>query len=276
MRLLSLLIVLSLGACGATCEERPYSLAEDPAYAVHGDAEIEVRLAWIEVRTGPRVAREIGVYVDRPGAPGRRPGARERGVASDLPSALRPRLVQISLPSEPGPHRGVTCDRVRVPFACPLPPAAGGRVRIKVLFDDHRHGEAEIEVPATEPIAEPELLAPTTQPAQGAPLEVAFRDVGADHYAVTVSLCRPYRGDGIDPCLDERRFSIGRGPGGLALAEGDRATLAVEGRRVTLGSGDAIRFEEHVSYRVTAERRQELDGVEVRWHAESARRFPPR
>jgi len=206
-----------------------------------------------------------------------------RLLAVDLPKPLQTRLFYASEPDDAERERGTLCDRPRFPHECDLgrfsAADVGRRERrqlLKLTFEDGAYAAVPITVPVPPALPIPELVEPTSVPAQAGAIAFAFRDVGADEYELTVSACHRYRNDGINPCLDESRIYLVRGPGGLVAATRPERTsllVAASGDRVVVRLDVPLHFEESVSYGVTALKRGTLRGVGTRTRSATTRTF---
>ena len=176
-----------------------------------------------------------------------------RLLAVDLPKPLQTRLFYVSEPDDAERERGAMCDRPRFPHECDLgrfsAADVGRRERrqlLKLTFEDGAYAAVPITVPVPPALPIPELVEPASVPAQGSAVAFAFRDVGADEYELRVSACHRYRNDGINPCLDETRISLVRGPGGLVAATRPERTsvlVAASGDKVSVRLDVALHFE---------------------------------
>jgi hypothetical protein len=279
-----LAIALAAACCGG-----PQAVPSDPLPAASarsvGEAapkdrgDVTVRLArvlrstWVPERGAPRTTLAYDVYLDR-GDRGLTQPDNESGhlLASSLPAALRPDLLYASEPADTQVESGMLCDRQRFPHRCELSQLDDADAQrgilerlLKIRFEDGHRAAVTLTVPVPPPMRAPAIVEPRATPAQGAKLQLAFTDVGAQSYEVVVRECKPYRNDGINPCLDEHSYTLLRDAGALAFSGkvGPLATVESEGGLVRLDDELALRFEEKLAFEIHATQRGTSGGVEL-------------
>lgn len=181
---------------------------------------------------------------------------------SEFPKSLQPRLMYLSELGDNVYDSGSLCDRNSAPHRCYINIAdVNGKENIKkllkVTFDDGAFASKEIEIPVPKFFAKPQILSPVALPAQGSKFNMSFRDVGADSYKVEVRLCEPYGNDGINPCLDGDEYNLvvdkKEGKVKLGFYSGVYNPIAkLKDGTIEIDSSMGLRFEESVSYTVTA------------------------
>ncbi len=277
VRALPLIGIVSILGCGSCAKSS--SIEDNPRFAIKSRTKVNLRLVRVVVTSGKPTRVSVGVFLERP-----EQGVSERdsGLSQRQPKTIQPRLMYFSALTDTKRDSGRMCDRPRVPHHCELSLAPGEEGRehkrlVKVLFEDQAYGTAEVTVPAVKPMAKPELLSPSSAPPQGSSLEMSFRDVGADSYRVGIYLCHAYRGDGINPCLNETEYRLERK--GKALVFKPKypkqvpPTVALTAGVVQLSSSLQIDYSDKVEYSVHAERAEKRAKVSYRWISGDQRNF---
>jgi len=269
VRTLLLLGIVSTIGCGS-CAKSP-SIKDNPRYAIKSRTEVEARLATVVVTSGKPTRVSVGLYLERP-----EQGVSEgdAGLSQRYPRTIQPRLMYFSTLADTKTDSGRMCDRPRVPHHCELTlkPGEEGREhkrQVKVLFEDQAYGAAEVTVPAVKPMAIPKLLSPAERPPQASTLEMSFVDVGADRYRVTVYLCEPYAGDGINPCLNETEYALERKGKTLVFKpkypKQTPPTVELAAGVVRLSSSLVLNYSDKVELGVNAHRAEKRAGIDYRW-----------
>ena len=211
----------------------------------------------------------------------------------DLPEAIRARSLEIHTPDRG--YSGSACRTIcacqldALPHSCREIPfaALGGKdgptrtFLLDVGFADGAAGTVSLDVPNPPSLDAPTIIEPSAAPRQGDPLRLSFIDVGADIYEVRISLCREYRNDGINPCLDGRQYLLMRRAGVLGAYDWGGVKLPDAGVRVahgtvTLESSQPLRYAQRVGYNIVAKRRSRgVDGIELATENAAERSFVP-
>ena len=179
--------------------------------------------------------------------------AEEMPLTVDLPKSLQPKLMYVSDPSDTDKDSGSLCDRPRFPHRCSvnIPEdklgAKSYTYLVKITFEDNSYASKEITVPYPKALEEPTITEPFTTPAQGASLDLSFKDVGAESYEAEVSLCHEYQDDGINPCLEGKKYIITKDSKGVFTAD-QPATITVEDGIINIKSDFKLDYEESVDY----------------------------
>lgn len=204
-------------------------------------------------------------------------------LTADLPPSLQVKLAYVSRSDDPDPQGGVLCDVPRFPHDCGLPtptPAETGdnamRLLARITFLDGTHETVPFELPMPPPVRSPDVLEPSATPAQGASFAIAFRDVGADAYGITVRQCEPYPNDGINPCLDSFHIDLTRRGQAIDVVpsfDEPRPEAALGEERILVRASRPLRFTESLEIEVTAERRSLINGTRTLARTTARRSF---
>lgn len=218
-----------------------------------------------ETTFGNKMKLNFDVYLERPDLGLKEPKRHKFGknkYTVDLPLALQPRLMYVSDLSDRDHESGDMCDRPRFPHRCEVDiakPADGAKpvyeYLLKVTFEDGAYAEKKISVPYVGYLDKPNIIAPTTLPSQGDKFNIQFKDVSAKEYEVSVSLCKPYNNDGIDPCLDGVLYYLKRRSTGLVVLYQEglaKANISTKDGVITLQADFPLNFEVSVEYMVKA------------------------
>ena len=180
----------------------------------------------------------------------------------DLPISLQPKLIYISNLDDTNYDTGSMCDRPRFPHECTviIPNEELGKSSytylLKVTFEDDSYASKEITIPYPKSIDKPEIIEPKSIPAQQSKFDLQFKDVGAKNYDINLSLCKEYNDDGINPCLDGVDYYLERTSKGELKEQYANelypATITITNGIVHIISDVEIKFEESISYTVTA------------------------
>ncbi|MDO8558687.1 MAG: hypothetical protein Q7S09_05945 [bacterium] len=145
---------------------------------------------------------------------------------SDLPAALQPKMLYASDVSDEARNGGNSCDFGGFPHTCTLNLYTGEdakpkTVLLKIVFADNTYAQQEVAIPYAGMLDTPAILEPKSAPKNGGRFGLKFRDVGADRYKISVSICHPYANNGINPCLNVNNFEyIFARQGGRLVEEG--------------------------------------------------------
>lgn len=202
----------------------------------------------------------------------------EMPLTSDLPLALQPKLMYISDVNDTNPESGSMCDRPRFPHRCNETLSTSDMklgskdYLLKITFEDDSYIAKKISVKIPTPLSEPKI----TSPAEGATVQnskfnVTFKDVGADTYDVSATMCEEYKNDGINPCLNEITYTLKRS-GNTFTAE--NATVEVKNGQITVKSDLAISFALDMSYTIIATANgKNSDGVKTLLRTSATQKF---
>ena len=169
------------------------------------------------------------------------------GLSANLPEALQNKYIYISSTNDKNPESGTLCDSPRFPHICNIN-FKDQPYLVKITYLDSSVSITEIEVPEPDKVEAPTILEPKQNPSQNSNLEMAFKDVGANTYKVSVANCTSYNNDGINPCLDEGKYEI-------TIKDGKAIGKMLDYNlrwNYKFKSDFKINFEESVKYRVTA------------------------
>ena len=163
---------------------------------------------------------------------------------SDLPPALRTMMLYTSDTDDNARDGfGSSCHFGGFPHTCTrnLYNDKAGKpetIFVKMVFADNTYAAQEITIPYGGMLDEPTVAEPKVAPKNGDRFSMKFRDVGADHYRVAVSICHPYANNGINPCLNEHNFdyNVKRDGGKIVLGE----NISVRGFVPTITSANNI------------------------------------
>jgi hypothetical protein len=268
------LAAVSLVACHGGERGAPRQPPQNSS-ATPGEPLAKVRVVKI-TRTDARLEKPLpvtlsfDVLLERPDLGLAEPN--KPALDSEGPAPLRTRLLYLSKKDDLRPDGGITlCERPTVPHRCEhqLSHEETSQERLdyilKITFEDDTYAVVPItvEVPAGLPL--PEIATPTTTPAQGDQLLLAFANIPAEQFLIEVNLCHPYKNDGINPCLDGDRYEL-RGEGGLLALVGTArpgTSVSVAPNAITLKSLLSLRFQESVRYSIEAHHVEKKGDVEV-------------
>ncbi|MBI5753656.1 S-layer homology domain-containing protein [Candidatus Peregrinibacteria bacterium] len=212
---------------------------------------------------------EFDVYLERPDLKLKenKKYAIEMPLTVDLPPALQPRLMYLTdlKDTDPKSQTGSMCDRPRFPHRCSdtltndelkLP---SKDYLLKITFEDDSYIAKKITVPIPKPLNQPEITAPAKDATtQGSKFNVTFKDVGADSYEVSATMCKNYGNNSINPCLDEINYKLNRSGNTFTIKNAggetpsNNATVEVKDGQITLKSDALISFESDMSYTIIA------------------------
>ena len=205
-------------------------------------SSVTLRIDQISERPGDRPdlglneTREFYVYLDRPDLELKQPTQTTGDVYTDsLPLALQPRLALMSEVADRARSNGNACNvNGTFPIQCTLDlyGAETGKAKtvlMKIVFADNTYAEKEITIPYAGKLDEPTILEPKMAPQEGDHFQITFKDVGATQYDVGISICQPYGGHGINPCLHGVRYTLARDGGSVTWQQqsGQRVTPVV-------------------------------------------------
>lgn len=180
----------------------------------------------------------------------------EMPLTSDLPLALQPKLMYLSDVNDTNPESGSMCDRPRFPHRCNETLSAADMklgskdYLLKITFEDDSYVAKKISVKIPTPLSQPEITFPLENTkVQNTKFNVSFKDVGADTYDVSATMCEEYKNDGINPCLNEVTYNLKRS-GNTFTAE--NATVEVKNGQITVKSNLPISFALDMSYTIIA------------------------
>lgn len=148
---------------------------------------------------------------------------------SDLPKAIRPKIIYFSEATDHKRDSGNTCHLAVFPHRCTVDMTASNKplaMLVKVAFADNTYAEKEITIPYPGKLDEPILLEPKSAPRKSDNFSLKFKDVGADNYQVTFSICHPYENNGINPCLKYFKYGLER-QGKTLVLSGTREVASV-------------------------------------------------
>lgn len=192
---------------------------------------------------------------------------KEMALTVDLPVELQPRLMYVSKPTETKFDYGSMCDRPRFPHRCEMEISSDNAGKnqeymIKIVFEDNTYAEKLITVPAPQALPIPEITSPKTTPAQNSTFKMKFKDIGADKYQIAVRLCGPYGNDGINPCLEDDKYTLVKKSGKLEIENSSTSkntpTIITDKEIVTIESDYPIVFEESIKYEIMATKSGEI------------------
>lgn len=194
----------------------------------------------------------------------------------DLPLALQPKLMYMSDIEDTDPESGSMCDRPRFPHRCSetLSQAdmklASKDYLLKITFEDGSYVAKKINVKIPTPLSKPTITAPTEgSTVQNSKFNVTFKDVGADTYDVSATMCEEYKDDGINPCLYEISYQLKREGNIFTLKDSSGisikdATVEIKDGQITVKSSNLITFALDMSYTVIATANgKNTDGVKT-------------
>ncbi|OGZ07352.1 MAG: hypothetical protein A3C93_02840 [Candidatus Lloydbacteria bacterium RIFCSPHIGHO2_02_FULL_54_17] len=203
---------------------------------------------------------------------------------SDLPPALRTMMLYTSDTDDNARDGfGSSCHFGGFPHTCTrnLYNDKAGKpetIFVKMVFADNTYAAQEITIPYGGMLDEPTVAEPKVAPKNGDRFSMKFRDVGADHYRVAVSICHPYANNGINPCLNENNFGydLVKKDGKFVLddfyaSDAHAPDITITGNSIELKSDTAFVItgsDNSVSYAVFAEKEGLTDDY-IKTHLES-------
>lgn len=188
----------------------------------------------------------------------------EMPLTVDLPLALQPKLMYLSDVNDTDPESGSMCDRPSFPHRCSDTltnddlKLASKDYLVKITFEDGSYVSKKITVKIPTAINQPEIVAPAKDATlQNTKFNVTFKDVGADTYDVSATICKEYGGDGINPCLDTIEYQLKRSGNTFTIINSygtdlHNATIEVKDGQITLKSNQTISFELDMNYTIIA------------------------
>lgn len=196
---------------------------------------------------------------------------------SDLPEAIRPKIIYLSEANDHKRNSGNTCNLAVFPHRCTVNMTAGNMalsMLVKVVFSDETFAEKEITIPYPGKLDDPVLLEPKSAPRKSDNFSLKFKDVGASSYHITFSICHPYENNGINPCLKYFKYTLERQGKTLVLSS-TREVASVPAVTVKESSGTvelqstsslAADYEDKdttVSYSIVANKEGTMNGVKT-------------
>lgn len=226
--------------------------------------------------------RTFDIYLERPNK-----GLKEQAFESekgdvytgDLPKAIQPKIIYLSDITDHKRDSGNTCSLAVFPHRCTVNMAANSKalaMLVKVVFADNTYAEKEITIPYVGKLDDPILLEPKSAPRKNDNFYLKFKDIGADDYHVTFSICHPYGNNGINPCLKQFKYELTRQDKILVLsgtehnfvASAPTVTIKTRNDVVELqsSSSPAAAYEDKdtkVTYSIVADKEGVVDGVKT-------------
>jgi hypothetical protein len=188
----------------------------------------------------------------------------EMPLTVDLPLALQPKLMYLSDVDDTDPESGSMCQRPSFPHRCSDTlineelKLASKDYLLKITFEDDSYVAKKITVKIPTALNQPEIIAPAKDATvQNSKFNVTFKDVGADTYEVSATMCKEYGNDGINPCLDEKTYNLTRNGNTFTIKDSNGvipsdASIEVKDGQITLKSNQTISFELDASYTIIA------------------------
>lgn len=201
---------------------------------------------------------EFDLYVNRPDLGLSEPDNDDNSLyVGDLPKGLRIDYMYVSgLEESTDAQGGFSCNTILFPHRCEAERTDDDNYYVKVSFSDGTFLAKKIFVPYPTTIKNPEITEPAAAPKQGSTLNMKFKDVGADHYEVSVNLCEEYANNGINPCLDGDSYNLQRVDGVLKQQyDWEKFNFTLENDIVTLTSELPMIYGESVVYFVNAQKK---------------------
>ena len=176
--------------------------------------------------------RTFDIYLERPDR-----GLKEQSYesekgdvyTSDLPKAIRPKIIYLSEITDHKKDSGNTCHLAAFPHRCTVDMTANSKplaMLVKVVFADNTYAEKEITIPYPGKLDDPILLEPKSALKKSDNFYLKFKDVGADDYHVTFAICHPYGNNGINPCLKQFKYELTRQGKTLVLSGTEHSFIA--------------------------------------------------
>jgi hypothetical protein len=129
---------------------------------------------------------------------------------------------------------------------------------LKITFEDGSYVAKKINVKIPTPLSKPEITFPIAgSTVQNSKFNVTFKDVGADTYDVSATMCEEYKDNGINPCLYEISYQAKREGNTFTLKDSNGtstndATVTVKDGQINVKSNNPITFALDMSYTVIA------------------------
>lgn len=208
---------------------------------------------------------------------------KDMALTVDLPIGLQPRLMYLVDPDTTKFGYGSMCDRPRFPHRCettlePNDTTKTKKFLVQIVFEDDTYAEKIVAVHIPDALPSPDIIFPTTTPAQNENFRISFRDIGADKYDVSFRLCYPYENDGINPCFDGDNYQIIKEDQFKLKLLTDSTAKPTESMGkdiITINSMYPIIFQESVNYTVVATKIYTLeDNTKVYVTSENMASFP--
>lgn len=190
----------------------------------------------------------------------------EMPLTVDLPLALQPKLMYLSDIDDTDPESGSMCQRPSFPHRCNDTLSAdelklaSKDYLLKITFEDGSYVAKKITVKIPKALNQPEIVTPAKDSAvQNTKFNVTFKDVGANIYEVSATMCKEYNNDGINPCLDEKKYNLTRSGNTFIIKDSNGAVISpsdasveVKDGQITLKSNVTISFELDANYTIIA------------------------
>ncbi len=226
--------------------------------------------------------RTFDIYLERPDK-----GLKEQNYenafgdvyTSDLPKAIRPKIISYSDAVDRNRDSGNTCNLAVFPHRCTVNMTASSEalaVLVKVVFSDNTYAEKEITIPYPGKLDDPILLEPKSAPQKSDNFYLKFKDVGADSYQVTFSICHPYENDGINPCLKKFKYELTRQNKTLVLSGSEHNFVASAPNVIVKNNNGVVELQStsspatayedkdfKVEYSIVADKEGAVDGVKT-------------
>jgi len=154
------------------------------------------------------------------------------------------------------------CSTGFTPYRCDADNLSG-EYDLEAMFADGHQSKLKIKLDLPEGLEAPELVQPSEKPKSGDKLAMAFKDVGADKYEVSINLCEEYGNNGINPCLEGIEYVLVRNTEGVLEIDGNAyiPVVNVADGVVSLSSDYPLNYSVNVEYRVKALSTGESAGV---------------
>lgn len=245
----------------------------------------KILLTYLGVTSEGHVSLEFDLYLARPDMGLQQPkNPKGSKLTVDLPKSLQPKYMYLSNVNDREKESGRMCDLPHFPHRCSagLTPdefMSGDHVYlVKVTFEDGSYAEQEITIPRVLLLEKPEILEPVSAPAQNDKFSIQFKNVGASEYKVQVQLCKPYRNDGVNPCLDSTDYYLVRKGKKLvapkAMNPKQAVKVSLKNGVVALRSQLPLVYGKSVGYYITATKTTKIKGgVKVLLKSSAARTF---
>jgi|GEM_PF-3898515 hypothetical protein len=182
---------------------------DDPITTEPTEAQVEIRLAQVgrftQDTNGYLSGSEfVEFYVDRVDLDLYEPdNSTDELFLYDLDDAQQIAHLNLKLSET---DEGTLCEKNAFPHQCIA--TGPGSYLVAIEFEDGGTALVPLEVPEVPEAAPTSIMSPDVLPGQESTFELSFLDTGAYHYAVHVELCDLYKGDGINPCLNDTSFHV--------------------------------------------------------------------
>jgi len=145
------------------------------------------------------------------------------------------------------------CSTGFTPYRCDADDLSG-EYELEAMFADGHQTRLKITLDLPEGLEAPALVQPAEKPKSGDKLAMAFTDVGADKYEVSINLCEEYGNDGINPCLEGIEYVLKRADDGSLSIDGNAytPTVSITDGVVNFSSEYPLNYALGVEYRVKA------------------------